>query len=163
MIDKIYLDMDGVLCDFEEKFVNYYGVDALKDRARKEWSKNWEDFILNKKGFEKLDWFSGAHELLAFLEKTNIPIEILSSTGGRRFHGEVAVQKLNWLKAHGIKHKANFVWNRKKKAEYATPRTILVDDTDDVIRAFNSSKGLGILHRKSHSTIEKIKELISKE
>ena len=53
MIKKIYLDMDGVLCDFEKKFTEYYGILSLAKRDRKEWSKDWEDFILHKKGFEK--------------------------------------------------------------------------------------------------------------
>ena len=53
MIKTIYLDMDGVLCDFEKKFTEYYGFLSLAKRDRKEWSKDWEDFILHKKGFEK--------------------------------------------------------------------------------------------------------------
>jgi hypothetical protein len=163
MIEKLYLDMDGVLCNFEEKFAGHYGPISLGKRNRKEWSEDWRDFILNKKGFENLDWFPGAHALLEYVEKLGIPVEILSSTGGQKFHEEVAVQKTNWLKSHGIKYKANFVWNRKKKAEYATPRTILIDDTDDVIRAFKSAGGIGILHRKDHETIENLRSLVTKE
>ena len=61
MVKKIYLDMDGVLCDFEKKFTEYYGFLSLAKRDRKQWSGDWEDFILNKKGFEKLDSFGSSY------------------------------------------------------------------------------------------------------
>jgi ribonucleotide monophosphatase NagD (HAD superfamily) len=159
---KIYLDMDGVLCNFEKKFMEYYGFVSLAKRERKEWSKDWEDFILNKKGFEQLEWFPGGQELLKFIQSTKLPVEILSSSGGEKFYGEVTVQKINWLKKHGIHYKSNIVSGRKKKAEYATPNTILIDDTEDVIRSFNKAGGIGILHKDSGKTIETLKKLLEK-
>lgn len=157
---KIYLDLDGCITNFEKKFVEHYGFLSLAKRDRKEWSKDWEDFILNKKGFEQLEWFSGGQELLKFIQSTKLPVEILSSSGGEKFHGEVTVQKINWLKKHGIHYKANIVSGRKKKAEYATPNTILIDDTEDVIRSFNKAGGVGILHTDSGKTIKRLKELL---
>jgi len=160
MIKKIYLDMDGVLCDFEKKFTEYYGALSLAKRDRKQWSGDWEDFIVNKKGFEKLDWFSGGHELLNAVRNTKLPVEILSSSGGEKFHGEVTAQKIKWLRKHGINYKANIVTGRKKKAEYATPETVIIDDTEDVIRYFKQAGGVGILHKDIKETLMKLKELL---
>ncbi len=162
MIKKIYLDMDGVLCDFEKKFTEYYGFLSLAKRDRKEWSKDWEDFILHKKGFEKLDWFPGGKELLNAVRNTKLPVEILSSAGGKKFHGEVTAQKIKWLRKHGINYKANIVTGRKEKAEYATPETILIDDTEDVIRYFNQAGGVGILHKDVKETLKKLDSLLNK-
>lgn len=163
MIKKIYLDMDGVLCDFEKKFTELYGPLSLTKRDRKQWSKDWEDFILNQHGFEKLDWFPGGQELLAYLRRRpNIHVEILSSSGGERFHGEVTVQKIKWLRKHGINYKANIVPGRKKKAEYATPDSLIIDDTPDVIRYFTQAGGQAILHKDIKETIQKLDTLLNK-
>ena len=45
------------------------------------------------------------------------------------------------------------VAGRKKKAEYATPDSILIDDTDDVIKAFREAGGIGIHHKDVGNTI----------
>ena len=66
MIKKIYLDMDGVLSDFEKQFGDLYGAEALKNRDRKLWTEQWPDFIENKQ-FEVLPKFPGCDELLTFI------------------------------------------------------------------------------------------------
>lgn len=162
MIKKIYLDMDGVLCNFEKKFTEYYGALSLAKRDRKEWSRDWEDFVKHKKGFEQLDWFPGGQQLLDAVRQTNLPVEILTSSGGQKFHGEVTAQKIKWLKKHGINYKANVVPGRKHKAEYATPETLLIDDTEEVIRYFTNAGGHGILHKDIRDTLKKLDLLLNK-
>jgi hypothetical protein len=159
---KIYLDLDGVICNFEKKFVQYYGPLATAKRDAKEWNKDWEDFIIHKKGFEQLEWFPGGQDLLKYLVSTKMPIEILSSSGGEKFHGEVTAQKIHWLRKHGIQYKANIVPGRKKKAAYANDAAILIDDTEDNIHEFNQAGGVGILHKDSGKTIKTLKELLEK-
>jgi phosphoglycolate phosphatase-like HAD superfamily hydrolase len=158
---KIYLDMDGVLCDFEKQYLKIFGKTAKEARDQKEFSPNWKRFVEGR-NFEKLDWFPGGQELLSYVRSTKLPVEILSSSGGEKFHGEVTVQKIHWLKKHGIAYKANIVPGRKKKKEYATPHVILIDDTEDVIEDFNRAGGVGILHKDSGKTIETLKKLLEK-
>lgn len=162
MIKKIYLDMDGVLCNFEKKFTEYYGALSLAKRDRKEWSKDWEDFVKHKKGFEQLDWFPGGQQLLDAVRQSKLPVEILTSSGGQKFHGEVTAQKIKWLKKHGINYKANVVPGRKHKAEYATPETLLIDDTEEVIKHFTNAGGQGILHKEIRDTLKKLDLLLNK-
>ena len=117
-IKNVYLDMDGVLCDFEKQFIKLYGKEALSHRDRKEFSSNWSNFITDK-NFEKLDWFPGAEELLVFIRKYDVNVEILTSSGGKKFHDEVSEQKRIWLKSHYIAYKPNVVSGRKfKKDDY---------------------------------------------
>lgn len=165
MIDTIYLDMDGVLSSFEDKFAERFGYPSMTVRDRKNFSEEWPTFV--QEGlFEELEWFPGAKELLEFIESVRIGqginIEILSSSGGQRFHGEVTYQKINWLKAHDIHYKANIVPGRKFKAAYASPTKILIDDTEPIITDFNAAGGHGILHRNVGETISRVKDLLAK-
>ena len=159
-VTKLYLDMDGVLCNFEKRFTELYGKDALGSRDRKNFTTNWPNFIMNG-NFESLEWFPGGKELLDFIQnETDWEVEILSSSGGEKFHSEVAAQKVVWLCNNGIPYKANIVPGRKHKTAYATPETILIDDTEDIIVNFNAAGGLGILHKDINETLAKLRTLL---
>jgi hypothetical protein len=159
-VTKLYLDMDGVLCDFEKRFTELYGKDALGARDRKNFTTNWPNFIMDG-NFESLEWFPGGKELLDFIQnETDWEVEILSSSGGEKFHSEVAAQKVVWLCDKGIPYKANIVPGRKHKTAYATPETILIDDTEDIIVNFNAAGGVGILHKDINETLAKLRTLL---
>lgn len=152
--------MDGVLCDFEKRFTELYGKDALGARDRKNFTTNWPNFIMDG-NFESLEWFPGGKELLDFIQnETDWEVEILSSSGGEKFHSEVAAQKVVWLCNKGIPYKANIVPGRKHKTAYATPETILIDDTEDIIVNFNAAGGVGILHKDINETLAKLRTLL---
>ena len=159
-VTKLYLDMDGVLCNFEKRFTELYGEDALGFRDRKNFTTNWPNFIMDG-NFENLEWFPGGKELLEFIQnETDWDVEILSSSGGEKFHSEVAAQKVTWLCNNGIPYKANIVPGRKHKTAYATPETILIDDTEDIIVNFNAAGGVGILHKDINETLAKLRTLL---
>lgn len=155
---KIYVDMDGVLANFEKRYIELFreapdGPNSHRDR--KEFSKNWDVFISGKH-FETLDWWPGGPELVTYLGK-NVPIsdvEILSSSGGNKYHDLVEIQKKNWIETFNLPEwKVNVVAGRKKKAEFATPDSILIDDTLDVIQAFRAAGGIGIHHKDIGNTL----------
>ena len=158
MIEKLYLDMDGVLTNFEQRWAELFGGPPEVVRNRKNFSKEWPEFV-EKGAFETLDWFPGGQKLLEYVRTLNVPVEILSSSGGHRFHFEVAEQKEFWLKTNGIKYKANIVPGRKFKSEYAKPNVVLIDDTKQIIDSFNDAGGIGILHRDLNLTIEQLEKL----
>ena len=162
MIEKIYLDMDGVLCNFEKRYTELYKVAPNSSRDKKNWSENWTDFILTKQ-FETLDVFPGAIELLRYVRNTDLPIEILTSSGGAKYHDLVAEQKDIWLKKQGLAYKRNVVPQRSLKASYATPNTILIDDTEDVIDVFNKAGGIGILHKDIGETLQTLDSVLAKQ
>lgn len=153
--------MDGVICDFEKRFVDLYGEDALKLRDRKNFTKFWPEFIKTKQ-FEELEWFPGGQELLKYLKQYSVEIEILSSSGGVKHHDLVKEQKKVWLKKNGIVYKPNIVPGRKRKKEYAKKDIILIDDTEDVVADFNRAGGIGILHKDVKETIKTLETLLNK-
>lgn len=157
---KVYLDMDGVLCDFDKLFVKLYGEEALVTRDTKQFSASWSDWVENQKGFTKLEWFPGALDLLKFLDSLPVEVEILSSCTGSIQASQVEEQKNLWLDNQKLFIKRNFVRGRRLKANYARPDTILIDDTPDVIESFNAAGGTAILHTDAKETIETLKFLL---
>ena len=155
-IKKVYLDMDGVLCNFDKRYKELYGEDSESDRPKKNFTTNWPDFIARKQ-FLTLEWMPGARILLDTIESYPVKIEILSSSGGHKFHDEVRDQKEQWLKDHYINYRANIVPGKKYKTMYATPEVILIDDTPSVIDNFNEASGIGILHKELDKTLDLLK------
>lgn len=157
----LYLDMDGVICNFEKRWIELFDKTAKESRDQKDFSPNWDIFVRNG-NFENLDAFPGSNELLEFVSNLSdrIDIEILSSSGGQKYHNEVSLQKQTYLKNRGVKYPTNFVPGRKLKRNFATPNSVLIDDTPDVIDNFNAAGGIGILHKDINETLNRLRELV---
>lgn len=160
-IRKIYLDMDGVLTDFHRRYAELFGENAAgEDRPNKKDSKNWTEFVMSRQ-FETLDWFPGGRELFRYLKSLEIPIEILSSTGGAKYHAEVRDHKLDWIVKNGIMVDGiNVVPGRQVKRFFSFPGHVLIDDTPDVVEEFAKYGGKAILHTDLNSTITQLKEML---
>ena len=169
MISKIYLDMDGFLTNFEKRYEELFGMKPSDvDRHSREsyfWD-NWEAFVRGG-NFETLDMLPDAEVLLNFarlIQKTmEIPVEILSSSGGDKFHETVTLQKKEWLRKHGIDFYPNIVNGGSRKALFALPDSVLIDDTERVINGFVKAGGIGILHTSACDTIERMKPLLESQ
>jgi len=162
---KLYLDMDGVIANFEKRYIELFHESPGSSRDRKQFSNNWTVFIEGK-NFETLDWWPGGPELITYIQQNFLHenVEILTSSGGNKYHSEVEVQKNVWIKRMNLseKWKVNVVAGRKLKAEFATPDSILIDDTLDVIDAFNKAGGIGIHHKDVGNTIMLLDILLDK-
>jgi len=151
----LYLDMDGVLCNFDKA---YRALDPEKaDR------KKFREAVFTYKIFEDLEFMHDAHVLLDYVAKLEgINIEILTSMGTYdELQGhEAKTQKLYWLHKHNIPYKANFVRAKQEKSNHAHDRAILVDDSIGCINPFAAKGGHGILHTKSTDSIQQIHDTI---
>lgn len=151
----LFLDMDGVLCNFDKA---YRKLDPEKaDR------KKFRDAVFTHKIFEDLEFMPDAQELLNYVSKLDgINIEILTSMGTYDSvqGNEAKYQKMYWLNKHNIPYKANFVRAKQEKADFAHERAILVDDSIGCITPFAAKGGHAIHHSRSSDSIQQIHETI---
>jgi len=148
----LYLDMDGVLCNFEKAYREMWH-EFVYDRER------FKEAVLGRKIFSTLEYMPNAEKFLDGIReiesKYAITVEMLTSTGTHRTEQKLAAieQKTFWLKEHGIDWKPNFVSAKPEKAQYAKPTTILVDDMPGCIDPFKAAGGYGILHSDKEHTL----------
>lgn len=152
---KIYVDMDGVLCDWEKQFLDYAGMSSDDYDARFGREKRQEFVLKNSPNFyASMPWMVDGELLYNFVKEFNP--EILSHATDER----ASAGKISWLKNNNIDFKPNLVQKREDKSKFANAQSILIDDRPDVIDAFNKAGGKGILHTHATDTINKLKELL---
>lgn len=136
-IEKIYLDMDGVLVDYLANF-----IPLGKDKIDEEDIRNGF--------FRDLPVLDGAFELMEYCQYFSPnKVEILTSLGCK-LPKEVSDQKQAWLESHfqikRFENRFNSVYHSKEKAYYAAPNILLIDDREKSINPFIKSGGMGILY-----------------
>lgn len=154
---KIYVDMDGVLSDWEAQFKRYSGgvpvdtYDSLygKKNRYKLVNKNSPEYYAN------MPWMKDGKLLYNFV-KSFPHVEILSHAPDAKSN----VGKQQWLKDKNITWPANLVSNREDKSKFANSDSILIDDREDVVNDFINAGGKAILHTDSIKTINQLKELM---
>ena len=157
----IYVDMDGVLSNFESKYVELFGETPERTRMDRDksvdgaslFSRRWNEFI-EKRGFENLKKFPGCDELIKYLKSLkNVELKILTSTGGAEHHNKVIIQKVLWVELNNIGLPVIAVPGRRFKSAFANNNSLLIDDTLDVVESFYKHGGTSILHKNVSDTI----------
>jgi hypothetical protein len=151
-ITKIYLDMDGVIADFNKRYKALYKMEPKEAEDKKEFYKFFDEFIATKQ-FATLDLMPDATMLLNYLSKLNIPTEILSSTASEKRDADIRAQKLMWLQTNNIGFKVNLVPGKRLKKDFSNANSILIDDTPVNIDQWRREGGVGILHTDALTTI----------
>lgn len=144
----LYLDMDGVLANFNKRFAEI--KTGEEDRVR------FRRAVMEYNIFEDLEFLPDTQELLNHVSRlTDVRVEILTSMGtfDQQQGSAAKYQKMKWLNVKNIPYPANFVRTKTEKAQYATPDSILIDDSVGCISPFIRKGGHGILHTNASETI----------
>jgi FMN phosphatase YigB (HAD superfamily) len=159
MIKTIFLDMDGVITDFEKAAVE---LNILELKNRKfDWN------ALNAAGarfWEQLEWKNEGKKLYEFLDifckDHGIDLCILSTVNTNC--GKEG--KKAWLKANTHINPMNIYIVRKAtdKSTFAAEDSLLIDDFGKNVRGFIQAGGQAIkFENNAEEVIKKIKELVS--
>lgn len=158
-ISKIYVDMDGVLCNFEKRYTFLYGH-VSENVRRSEFRANFNHFIATSQ-FATLDVMDDFQELKKFLDELDIEKQILSSTAYEEVQWSITLQKTHWLNAVGVRWPDPiFVPGKRHKYKYAQPDTIIIDDTYSVIEDWEKAGGIAIHHRDTSTTLMHLKSIL---
>ena len=151
----VYCDMDGVLCDFEDRFKEFTGM-SCREYENKYGIKAFWDAI-SKEGVEywsKMPWMDDGKQLWDYIAKYNPTM--LSAPS---WDPSSKIGKYEWVKENLTPDTKVILVNKKDKQLYAGENKILIDDLADNINDWKNAGGIGILHKTSNQTINELKQL----
>ena len=158
-IERIFIDMDGVLADFNT------GVETLTGTPFPNTDKGHNDYdmrkeeLTNKRLFRNLPPMEDMHDLVAYVRHTNLPWEILTAAGV--INRELVVyDKGEWIKEHvSPSVVVTCTMTGTQKGMFAFEGSVLIDDRVKNIEAWEANGGIGILHTNARTTITELKTL----
>jgi 5'(3')-deoxyribonucleotidase len=155
---KIYVDLDGVLVDFDAEMerIGFKRQDVEGNSKAK--SRFWQTVgRLAREGqpfWGVMKPMVDADQLWNYVKKYDA--EILSATG---HVGNAVEEKHAWVKQHIGNVPTHLVRKSENKAEFAAANHILIDDRAKSIDPWVAAGGIGILHVSAADTIRQLKEL----
>lgn len=152
---EIYVDLDGVLADFELFLFDHYQIRVHSTLDEDMWAAV-NHYDETGEWFYDLPKMERADHLMAYVRKYN-PY-ILTATG--RNYDRASLQKKRWAhEVFGIPmDRIITVPKSEKKGEYAAPNRILIDDNlQRSIKTWEAAGGVGIHHTNVRMTIAELK------
>lgn len=152
---ELYVDMDGVLADFDGHFRDFYKGDSYDYSDKFGLDSMWEFINDNDPHFFlNLKWMPGGEELWKFVRLYNPTILSTPAYTVKACRED----KRKWIRSH-LGPAVHYIFSNKK-AKYATPSSILIDDMEKNIRPWREAGGVGILHNSAEETISILKKLL---
>ena len=151
---KIWMDLDGVLADFDRR------VELLTGKKPTNLSKKemWKAIMDDSHFFLKLEWINAATPLWNLIKKYDHAV-----LTGLPSRSEGRDDKIAWVKKKCGNNTEVIVVPKLDKQLYAASNHILVDDNQMNIDQWNAAGGIGIFHNGDYDrTILLTKEAIKK-
>lgn len=163
-ISKIYLDMDGVLADFNRGVKELCGMEPLDQQTAtdEETDRLWEAISQVDHYYDRLEQLPGAADLLlTLIRKYGDRCEVLTAIPKPKRNVKNAnTDKKKWMERHfGSDIKVNIVFRAEKKNFCTGEDSILIDDYQANIDEWVSYGGTGILFTDAATVMQRLKEL----
>lgn len=160
----VFVDMDGVLADFDKGIINYDGTDkeSRVDSLRRLGPSAVKDF------FATLPPMVDGMRLIEWLDQHRIDWRILSAplrsdgVDPKNSRQASEIGKRDWLASNlgwEVAKKAIFERNKWKWANYGHQPAVLIDDTPKKIDAFKQAGGIGLLYTDLNSVMPQLKQI----
>ena len=157
MSRRLYLDLDGVLADFDAAFPSVFGLDHRSMADDEMWGK----INAHPSFFRDLPLCVGAYEMFWALAAIAQPIILTACPRAR--YAEVAAQKRAWVFAHFGKSFTVLpvMGGHNKPLFMHSPGDVLVDDFRKNCDAWTSAGGSAVLHRGPVTTVAEVRALMA--
>ena len=151
----IFLDMDGVLSDFDK-----YVCETHKFGTKEKWNDQWDH--LPERMFNELEKMPDADDLFSYCKVYNP--QILTAIPKKDKVRYARTDKLRWMKRHyDVKPWHMNVVYREEKLMFAVDDfiqpNILVDDNESNIDEWTKQGGAGVLHTSAETSIAELQKL----
>lgn len=134
----IYIDMDGVIANFSQSIIDIYGEEYSNKIA----DDFWKATCVDAEVFRLMPPIPEGIEMVRRISAEN-DICFMTSTGGIPHHIDIAKQKLDWLRAHGLgEHPVAFCMNTVGKGRFAGEGKHLIDDREKVLYEWRIGGGI---------------------
>ncbi len=169
----IFCDMDGVLVDFDKGYKDLTGLSTKQADAQGK-SEFWKLFgkslkeknISDKSYWASLDWMPDGKQLWDYIKGYNpyvltapsVNFDIPFEDRYKLENNESMQGKTEWVQRLPNMRKLYFR-SAGRKADFAGPDKILIDDRKDTIDSWNANGGIGILHTSAANTIKQLQDL----
>ncbi len=133
----IYIDMDGVVANWDQAIIDIFG-EEYSDRVADDF---WKNKCVQEEVFRRMPPIPEGVQMVKDIAKTR-DVCFMTSTGGLPHHIDIAKQKLDFLHTHGLGiHPVAFCMNTWGKAQFAKPGALLIDDRVKVCAAWEAAGG----------------------
>lgn len=155
MTPRLYLDLDGVMADFDYHFPATFKL----DHRRLAGDEIWSQINSHPSYFLDMPLCEGALDFFRAIERLN---PIILTACSKSNYWNVATQKREWVRQHlsptvtvlpvsGSKYKPLFMH---------APGDILIDDYEKNVKAWESVGGIAIRHRNFETTEIELLEIL---
>ena len=170
---QIYCDMDGVLTDYEKRFIEllrkeghkYYSKEVIKQVTRpKHFEKlegegeleNFTDNYIGLDFWTGMEWMPNGRQLWSFIQPYN-PVILTSPSK----HNTSRLGKRLWVKEQLVPAPPVEFRFGEAKSDFANENAILIDDKPSNLEAFASKGGIALEVKDGEiqSVINTLKEL----
>jgi hypothetical protein len=146
----LFVDMDGVLTDFERQYQEF-GGSKITDGSKIDW-----ELTKNTEYWADMPWKKDGKSLWKALAPFD-PIILTSPTDD----DYSKAGKREWVRRE-LGDTTRVIMD-SQKWKYATPVTILIDDMKKNTSPWEVADGIAILHKKSGSTLKEFRKIVDEK
>lgn len=151
---KLYLDMDGVLADFDRAYLEKFGVAASKEANNVDWA-----LVKDAKNFYAgIPPMADLAELWEYAKAFNPTV--LTGIPRPESVPEAADNKRAWVAKHLGPDVPVIATRSSAKATFAKPGDVLVDDWTKYRKKWIRAGGIWITHTSAAETITELRRIL---
>lgn len=168
-ITKLYLDMDGVIADFNQNLQDFGVIDNethFIHKPREQWTESQKDLDRRVRGVMELEDFwpsippcPDAYELWDYVKQFDLYI-LTATPNVTEFRDRIAEQKRAWIQSTfgAFPQERILICLRAEKQAHSAPGHLLIDDMTSNCTEWLKGGGNSIMHSTAKNTIQHIRE-----